>query len=602
MDPNSLSNLHEIITRHISISLDADFSKHILKGFVEITGECLVESIQHYTVDTKDLTIEKVVSKETGKELKYSTESTHPVFGVALKVELENAVQKGSKVTIVVHYSTSPDASAIQWLSPSQTAGKKHPYLFTQCQAIHARTLLPCQDAPAVKATYDATISVPKELTAVMSAVSTTNEQKDDKAFFSFKQSVPMSSYLIALAIGEIESREIGPRSRVWSEKSMVDAGAYEFAETESFLKVGEDLLGPYVWGRYDVLLLPPSFPYGGMENPCLTFVTPTLLAGDRSNADVVAHEIAHSWTGNLVTNKTWGHFWLNEGMTVYTERKIVGVLHGEPTRHFKAIIGEQALQDSITQFGAENPLTNLITNLKDIDPDDAFSSVPYEKGFNFLFYLETLVGGPEVFQAFMKSYIQNYKFQSVTSEDFKQYFINYFKDQPSKEAIDKIDWTNWFNKPGMPLIPNKFDQTLANESKDLAQKWVSGTKGSKADIANWSAGQIVVFLDVLNSSTPLSHEILDNIDAAYNFTASKNAEIRFRWYKVCVQSEYEKVLQASLNFLTEQGRMKFVRPLYRALFKSKFGKDAAVSTFKENRNIYHGIASKMVAKDLEIA
>eukprot|EP01114_Cavostelium_apophysatum_P016677 TRINITY_DN4794_c0_g1_i1.p1 TRINITY_DN4794_c0_g1~~TRINITY_DN4794_c0_g1_i1.p1 ORF type:complete len:601 (+),score=152.57 TRINITY_DN4794_c0_g1_i1:41-1843(+) len=600
MDPNSLSNLHEIVTRHISLSLNADFSRKVLHGFVRLTGEALVDGIQKYIVDTRDLTLEKV--EENGVQLKYDLEKEHPVFGKALNVHLARALSKGDKVTITIYYETSPEASSIQWLEPSQTAGKKQPYLFTQCQAIHARSMLPCQDAPSVKATYDASITVPKDLTAVMSAVSQPKgAASDGKNTFSFKQDVPMSSYLIALGIGEIESREIGPRSRVWSEKSMVEAGAYEFAETEEFLKIGEDLLGPYVWGRYDILLLPPSFPYGGMENPCLTFVTPTLLAGDRSNADVVAHEIAHSWTGNLVTNKTWEHFWLNEGMTVWTERKIVGVMRGEPMRHFSAIIGEQALKESIKQFGETNPLTNLIPNLKDIDPDDAFSSVPYEKGFNFLFYLETLVGEPSVFAGFMKSYIQHYKYQSVTSEDFKRYFLDYFKNA-DQSKLATIDWEKWFNTPGMPIVQNQFDQTVAKQSEELAQKWIAGGQGTSAeDIKNWRAGQTVVFLDRLDAAAPLPKETLQKLDSTYNFTGSKNAEIRFRWYKLGAQSEYEAILPQALSFLKEQGRMKFVRPLYRALFKSKFGKDAVVQTFKENRNIYHGIAQKMVAKDLEL-
>jgi len=462
--------------------------------------------------------------------------------------------------------------------------------------------MLPCQDAPAAKATYDASVIVPKPLTAVMSAVSTgTEEGGNNSRVFKFKQEVPMSSYLIALGIGELESREIGPRTRVWSEKNMVDAGAHEFAETESFLKVGEELMGPYVWGRYDILLLPPSFPYGGMENPCLTFVTPTLLAGDRSNADVVAHEIAHSWTGNLVTNKTWEHFWLNEGMTVYTERKIIGKLHGEDMRHFKAIIGLKDLKDSVDLFGPTHEFTCLIPQLKNMDPDDAFSSVPYEKGFNFLFYLETLIGGPEKFQAFLKTYIDKFKFSTVTSEEFKAYFLQYFSSL-DKSILNQIDWDTWFHKPGMPPVPNNFDQKLANISASLANKWISGgADTTENDIKSWNAQQVVVFLDkLLLAEPPLTdRKIIEKIDSLYHFTSSKNSEIRSRWYKLCIQAEYDPILPHTLSFLREQGRMKFTRPLYRALHKSKFGSEASVSQFKELRNTYHAICAKMVAKDL---
>jgi len=333
------------------------------------------------------------------------------------------------------------------------------------------------------------------------------------------------------------------------------------------------------------------------MENPCLTFVTPTLLAGDRSNADVIAHEISHSWTGNLVTNKTWEHFWLNEGFTVFVERKIYGRMHNEQMRHFKAIIGWKALQDSVNAFGATSPLTNLVPDLKGIDPDDAFSSVPYEKGFNFLFYLETIVGIP-AFEKFLKDYIQKFKFGSLTSFDFKDYFLSYFKDVD----LSQVDWNAWFNTPGMPVVTPQFDQTLSNASKQLADKWLQGQVGSAGDIKDWTAGQIVVFLDELVlAPNALSHEVIQSMDKLYNLSASKNAEIRFRWYQLCVRAEYEPAFEGAARFLTEQGRMKFVRPLYRALFKSTKGKDLAVNTFKAHRGMYHSIAAKMVAKDLEL-
>jgi len=599
-DPNSLSNIGEIITRHISLAVEANFEKKVLRGYVTLTAEALVDGTKTLVVDTKDgLTVEKVT--QDGKELKTSTTS-HPVFGTAIHADLIAPVAKGNKVQVTFVYQTSPQAAAIQWLDPSQTAGKTHPYLFTQCQAIHARSMLPCQDAPSVKATYDASIEVPSGLTAVMSAVSTGSEIKGNNMIFKFKQDVPMSSYLIALGIGNIESREIGPRSRVWSEKSMVDAGAYEFAETESFLKVAEDLLGPYVWGRYDVLLLPPSFPYGGMENPCLTFVTPTLLAGDRSNADVIAHEISHSWTGNLVTNRTWEHFWLNEGFTVFTERKIYGRLYNEQMRHFKSIIGWKALQDSVNTFGADSPLTALVPNLKDIDPDDAFSSVPYEKGFNFLFYLETLVG-IEKFEKFLRAYIEKYKFTTLVTEEFKEFFLSFFTPITDQSVLDKIDWQTWFTKPGMPIFTPSFDQTLSNESKELANKWLNNQEVLPSDIKGWNAGQLVVFLDELVlSPQALSVEAIEKMDNLYSFSASKNAEIRFRWYQLCIRAEYEPAFAGAAGFLTEQGRMKFVRPLYRSMYRSVKGKKLAVETFTKHQSMYHNIAAKMIAKDLEIA
>jgi len=442
-DPNSQSNIHEIITRHISLLWDVDFDSKSIKGQVSLTGEALKDGVSQFTFDSKDLDIQGVTSAE-GETLKFALESPHEVFGHCLRVTLGKPLNKGEKVVISIKYNTRPSSSAIQWLSPSQTAGKKEPYLFTQCQAIHCRTMLPCQDAPSVKAPYDATVTIPKQLTAVMSALeSSPPTEHGDKKTFYFSQKVPTSSYLIALGVGDLQSKEIGPRTKVWSEPSYVDRAAYEFAETEQFIQIAEKHLGPYVWGRYDILLLPPSFPYGGMENPCLTFVTPSLLAGDRSLADVVAHEISHSWSGNLVTNLTWEHFWLNEGWTVYNERIIHGDMHGEKERHFKSIQGLKALDDSINMYGQDSPHTSLYQKLTGIDPDDAFSSVPYEKGFNFLFYLETVVGGLEPFLKFARAYFDEFKYSTITTEQFKQFFLQHFSTLGDKLMLS--NGTNGF-------------------------------------------------------------------------------------------------------------------------------------------------------------
>jgi len=603
-DPNSQSNLDEVISRHLSFHWTVHFDKSTLEGYVDVTVEALQNGVKSVVLDSKELVIKRTLLP-SGTDLQHKIKSEHAVFGKALEVILPNELNKGDKITIRIEYSTTPESSAIQWLQPSQTADKVHPYLFTQCQAIHARTMVPCQDAPAVKVTYDATVTVPSPLTALMSAIRGGKQvnNSDNTITYTFKQDVPMSSYLIALAVGDVESRDIGPRTKLWSEKSMVDQGAYEFAETETFLKTAEDLMGPYVWGQYDLLLLPPSFPYGGMENPCLTFITPTLLAGDRSNADVVAHEISHSWMGNLVTNKTWEHFWLNEGMTVYAERKIYGRLHGEQGRHFHAVIGYKSLRDSIDNFGEDNPLTALMPNLNGIDPDDAFSSVPYEKGFVFLFYLENVVGGRDIFEEFIKAYVEKFKFSTVSSQEFKDFFLSYFSSKVDKSVLDQIDWNTWFNKPGMPDYIPKFDMTLSEASYNLAQKWITeGGKGtSSSDIENWSAGQIVVFLDKLVAGDPLPHDVLAKVDELYKLSASKNSEIRFRWYQIGIKAEYTPVFDHALEFVKQQGRMKFVRPLYRSLYRSKHGKDAAVKTFLSHHKMYHGIAQKMVAKDLEL-
>ena len=482
-----------------------------------------------------------------------------------------------------------------------------------QCQAIHARSLLPCQDCPAVKMTYDARVTVPEWATAVMSALSkdstktntvTTND-KGDKVY-EFTQPVPIPSYLFALAVGELDSREISPRCRVWSEPSMVEAVAFEFSQVEDFLVAAEELTMPYQWGRYDLLCLPPSFPYGGMENPCLTFVTPTLLAGDKSLADVVAHEAAHSWSGNLVTNETWEHFWLNEGWTIFLQRKIMTKIHGdEKFFDFDAIGGWKDLKESVGLM--PDKYTKLIPELGDDDPDDAFSSVPYEKGFNLLYTLERMVGADK-FAGFMKAYFDEFKFATVTSQKFVDFFESYFKDDVPE--IKDFDWDTALHKPGMPEAPT-FDRTLSAECEGLADAWISVDDGEtmkgvlpKHDISEWSTGRKTCFLDAMIATCterkrPLSLSTIASMKETYNMHESQNSEVLFRFCMLAVEAGDESILPIVVRFITSQGRMKFVRPLYRALSNSEMGKDIAVSTFLENKDFYHPIATKMLASDL---
>uniref|UniRef100_A0A2K5P9N2 Leukotriene A-4 hydrolase n=1 Tax=Cebus imitator TaxID=2715852 RepID=A0A2K5P9N2_CEBIM len=439
--------------------------------------------VKTWVLDTKDLTIEKVVIN--GQEVKYALGERQSYKGSPMEISLPIALSKNQEIVIEISFETSPKSSALQWLTPEQTSGKEHPYLFSQCQAIHCRAVLPCQDTPSVKLTYTAEVSVPKELVALMSAIrdgEAPDPEDPSRKIYKFIQKVPIPCYLIALVVGALESRQIGPRTLVWSEKEQVEKSAYEFSETESMLKIAEDLGGPYVWGQYDLLVLPPSFPYGGMENPCLTFVTPTLLAGDKSLSNVIAHEISHSWTGNLVTNKTWDHFWLNEGHTVYLERHICGRLFGEKFRHFNALGGWGELQNSVKTFGETHPFTKLVVDLTDVDPDVAYSSVPYEKGFALLFYLEQLLGGPEVFLGFLKAYVEKFSYKSITTDDWKDFLLF---------SLFKRDFE---------IYVLYYDMTLTNACIALSQRWITAKEDdlnsfNATDLKYLSSHQLNEFL-----------------------------------------------------------------------------------------------------------
>uniref|UniRef100_A0A8C3LYV2 Leukotriene A-4 hydrolase n=1 Tax=Chrysolophus pictus TaxID=9089 RepID=A0A8C3LYV2_CHRPC len=533
-------------------------------GAVTATAAWPCQSLTLFTsfqvLDTKDLQVFKVTAN--GQDAKFAFGEKHSFKGTPLEITLPFDMRRGQEAIIEISFESSPKSSALQWFTPEQTSGKKHPFLFSQCQANHCRAILPCQDTPAVKLTYYAEISVPKELVALMSARrdgEMPDPEDSSRKIYRFSQNFPIECFPVHSVLTGIftSNRKIGPRTLVWAEKELVDKSAYEFAETEAMLQTAEDLAGPYVWGQYDLLVLPPSFPYGGMENPCLTFVTPTLLV---SVTVVIAHEISHSWTGNLVTNKTWEHFWLNEGHTVYLERRIGGRLFGEQFRHFKALGGWRELQNTINTLGDKNPISNLVPNLNEIDPDVAYSSVPYEKGFALLFYLEQLLGGPDVFMGFLKAYIQQFAYKSIVTDDWKAFLYSYFKDKAKESDLGSF---------------------------------------SSADLKGISSHQLIELLALLLLEAPLPLSHVKRMQQVYDFNAISNSEIRFRWLRLCIQSKWEEAIPLALKMATEQGRMKFTRPLFRDLYNFDKSRDLAVKTFLEHRACMHPVTSMLVGKDL---
>ncbi|KAH1014580.1 hypothetical protein HUJ05_012433 [Dendroctonus ponderosae] len=601
LDPSSFSRPELVKVTNIALNLNVNFDRKVLSGSTQLTVERVDKSANEIILDTLKLHIASIYDADTKEKLSFELAEPVAEYGSKLTVQLPEVVKDSYKIGI--EYETSPDATGLQWLSPKATAGKKHPYLFSQFQPTHARSVLPCQDTPGVKTPYNATISAPQEFTVLMSAIRDGSKELHGGKLSHFVQKVPMPSYLIALAVGVLESRQLGPRSHVWCEKEIIEECAYEFANTEHQLKTAEELCGPYVWGIYDLLVLPPSFPYGGMENPCLTFVTPTLLAGDRSLANVIAHEIAHSWTGNLVTNRNFEHFWLNEGFTVFIERKIKGKLESPQSQDFDAFTHVSVLNETINLMGKTNPLTQLVINLDGVHPDDAFSTVPYEKGQTFLRYLETTVGGPTEMEPFLRSYFDKYKYQSIDTDVFKSYFESYFSEKP---AISEIDWQSWLSKPGMPPVIPDYDKSLAVICNELADKFTSWDGEGPLPITpedknKLSTFQVIYLIQSIFEKPAEPIGKLQALNNVFDFDNVKNAEIKFIWLRIGLKAHWEEKVDPVLKWINVIGRMKFVRPLYRDLYNWEAMRSKAIENFKANRQNMMHVSAYTLAKDLHI-
>jgi leukotriene-A4 hydrolase len=585
LDPHSYFDTDQARTRHLRLKMNVDFDRKVIDG--ETVLELEAPASGTLDLDTKGLKIHSV-KRSDGTPIQFTIGDEDAIIGRRLRLELPAGTRE-----IVINYETSPEAIALQWLGPEQTEGKKYPFLFSQCQAIHARTMIPVQDTPRVRVSYSAAVTVPEELTAVMSAgPAGTRAAGEGKRTFLFEMPQPIPPYLLALAVGNLASRDLSPRSRVWAEQESVDAAAWEFAGIEEMIVGAEKLFGPYEWDRYDMLVLPPSFPYGGMENPRMTFLTPTIIAGDRSLVDVVAHELAHSWTGNLVTNATMDHFWLNEGFTVWAERRILEALHGEEAAVIGWAIGQKALDGSIERFGADSPLTLLRTDLKGVDPDDAFSSVPYEKGSRFLSLIERTVGR-EQFDRFMLAYIDKFRFTSITTEEFLQ-----FLEEKLPGAAKKVDSDQWLYEPGMPANAPVFRSAKLEELTSLAGKWTEGLRPSAEQMDKWDPNELLVYLQHLPRELDVA--ACAWLEEHFKLTGRGNYEILVEWLTIAGGSDYEPVFDRIREVLTRVGRMKYLRPLFMALGRHPRTRALARDIFKSVGPSYHTLSRRVVESVME--
>jgi aminopeptidase N len=576
--PHSCARPDQIVIAHLHLDLKVDFESQRLSGSATMKLDHRGVAEKLY-LDTNGLKIFKIQSQPSGKELKWGLGEYKPNLGSCLSIELPDGVDE-----IIVHYESQPGAEAVQWLTPEQTTDKKHPFLFTQSQAILARTWVPCQDTPAVRMTYSAKIQVPPELLAVMSA---SNPQKKNKmGVYEFEMRQPIPAYLLALAVGDLKFLELGPRSGVYAEPSVLKKAVWELADTEKMISAAEALYGEYRWDRYDVIFLPSSFPFGGMENPRLTFATPTILAGDRSLVALIAHELAHSWSGNLVTNATWDDFWLNEGFTVYFEQRIMESIYGREYSEMLARLSLDGLLAEIKELEARD--TWLKLDLRGRNPDDGMTSIAYDKGYFFLRMLEEKVGR-EKFDQFLKSYFKKHAFQSMTTEVFLSYL--------RANLDEKIDFNAWVYSPGLPSGVPVVKTEALERVEQAAQAFLNGNSISVLAVDfetdQWTTHHWNHFLRSFKND--LKPAQMKRLDDQFRFTQSGNSEITHDWMMLVIGSGYQAGLRRLEEFLTEQGRRKFLQPLYEKMATTPEGLERANRIYAKARRGYHAVSRKTI-------
>ncbi|WP_092098054.1 M1 family metallopeptidase [Pontibacter chinhatensis] len=579
-DVHSFAKPAEAVATHLDLDIDVNFNEKVLSG----TASYLIENktgTDKMVFDTRGLQVEKVYLGDNQEETAFELGEEQQYLGRPLTVTIKPDTRK-----VTIKYKTSPDAAALQWLNPQQTAGKKYPFLFTQSQAILARTWIPIQDSPGVRITYSAKVKVPKELLAVMSAENPV--EKNAEGVYTFEMKQPIPSYLMALSVGDLVFEKIGPQTGIYAEPATIKAATYEFAEMDKMLVAAEKLYGKYRWDRYDLLVLPPSFPFGGMENPRLTFVTPTVLAKDRSLTSLIAHELAHSWSGNLVTNATWDDFWLNEGFTVYFERRIMEEVYGKDYADMLNVLGYQDLQNTISDLGATSQDTRLKLDLEGRDPDEGLTDIAYEKGNFFLQNIEKAVGR-EKFDAFLNSYFNTFAFQSTDTDKF----LNFLRTELIKgdeQLAKQINVEGWIFSPGLPEGFEAPTSTRFAKVEEAFQSWQNGTPAAQLNTKDWSSHEWLHFIRMLPAG--MSQQQMADLDKAFNFTNSGNSEVLAAWFIHAINNKYTTADKALETFLTNVGRRKFLVPIYKALAATPEGKKKALAIYAKARPNYHAVAT----------
>lgn len=584
-DPHSHSVPSRVRVTHVSLDVELEFARRELRGSVELALE-RIDPNAPLVVDTQGLAIRSARGSD-GMPRAFELGVEHDGMGAPLTIALAPLDR-----SVRIEYATTPASAALQWLEPAQTADGKAPFLFTQGQAILTRTWIPLQDSPGVRVTYDARVRAPAGATVVMSA---RQLGKDADGAFRFELDRPIPPYLIALACGEIAFEPISKRCGVWAEPSVVSRARAELDDTEAMIAAAEELFGPYRWGRYDLIVLPPSFPYGGMENPCLTFATPTILAGDKSLVGLVAHELAHSWSGNLVTNATWRDFWLNEGFTVYFEQRIMERVFGVERSVMEKELSLAELRREMADLAPRDQVLHV--ELAGRHPDDGFSGVPYTKGASFLWRIEE-VFGRERFDPFLRRWFDEHAFQSVTTQTFLAFLQRELFDADPARARE-IDVERWLEQPGLPPDTLEFSSRSLADAREAARRVLDGARAGEIVVDGWVTQQWLLFLQALAARADA--RVLADLDARFALTKSGNAEILCEWLRLAIECRYAPADAALEQFLGNVGRRKFLQPLYKELAKTEAGKARALELYRRFRPRYHAVSTGTLDKQLGV-
>ncbi|MBT8080919.1 MAG: M1 family metallopeptidase [Gammaproteobacteria bacterium] len=581
------------VTEHLALNLEVDFDASVLRGYATLTMRRVDPAATDVVLDTRDLDIASATVIVDGRteSAGFATGERHDTLGAPLSVAVP--ADTGERFDLVIEYATRPESTALQWLPPELTAGGRHPMMFSQSQAVHARSWVPLQDTPSVRITYDAIVRTPASLLAVMSADNDPLTPRTGEYRFDMPQPIP--SYLLAIAVGNFYFAPLGEDTGIYTEPQMLDASVFEFADTQAMLDTAETMYGPYEWGRYDLLILPPSFPYGGMENPRLSFITPSLLAGDRSLVSVIAHELAHSWSGNLVTNATWRDGWLNEGMTSYIESRLMEVIYDVPRVDEERVIMYRELLLDLERV--PEPMQALAPRLDDANPDDFQGTIHYSKGQLFLEYLEKAFGR-EVFDAFLQSYFEAFAFGTITTEQFLDYLDAELLGREGS-PVSRAQAERWVYEAGLPAdAPVPTSENLDNAQR-LAGSWAAGdTALADVDISAWSPHAKIHFINSLPAD--LSQAMLAELDAKWQLSETTNAEMARTWFIQVAARRYTDVYAQLEAHLNRYGRGRLIAPVYRALMENGEDAQLAREMFERARHAYHPITAGWIEMSLD--